>query len=692
MDGFGDNVMRTVPTLLTAIVAALLSAGSQAAQLPLTWRWSNPTPHGNNLSDMIFRDGYLIQIGERGQIYSTGDLVSWIPGGGRTTNSLRAITTFGSQIVIVGEAGTVLHGNSISSLQTVNLNTVDWLEGVAASPALLVAVGDAAAIYTSTDAVNWQRETPGFANWLRGVAYGTPPGSGLFVAVGENGTIASSTDGRTWTKRISPTTKSLNRIIWQASQFWVMGDGGAVATSTTGTTGWQLVSTGATNILNTMTVANSATIVAGSSELRLREGSGAWSSQLSSPLALPAPAWTYLSSVWDGSNFLVGGRTGMLVEGFKTNASAGTTSWLPVTDPPREWLWDVNSFANLSIAVGDRGTIMTSVDGVEWDVELPPESAKQSIFLGVGGTPHLALAVGNKGAIAYSRANPTGATGANPTNSLAIFWNAVSPPPTPNDLQGVAASSNLFVVTGGQGTILTSIDGASWKRRATTTTNFLSSVESFPGGWVATGDRGSVLTSSDGLSWTTQAAPTTNWIYRVRYLSGKLVAVGQNGTILTSDNGIAWKSRVSGTTQWLTGVAQAGDAYFAVGTQGTVLMSTNIFTWTNLGTITQKSFYGAVANGSQLLLVGVEGVILRTRTEPIPTPIRFVDFPHGAADNLFLFTGKTDQRFTLDRSTNLVNWTTGPALEITEPNGILFYLDSTTNASPNQFYRARLLP
>jgi len=43
-------------------------------------------------------------------------------------------------------------------------------------------------------------------------------------------------------------------------------------------------------------------------------------------------------------------------------------------------------------AVGDRATVVTSGNGIDWSLELVPDSVTNSIFLGVGGTTNLLLA------------------------------------------------------------------------------------------------------------------------------------------------------------------------------------------------------------------------------------------------------------------------------------------------------------
>jgi photosystem II stability/assembly factor-like uncharacterized protein len=209
-------------------------AGSLSAATPLSWHWSNPFPHGNNIIDVAHLNGSWIQVAERGQIYTSVDLINWTRQPSHTTSALRSVSLFKGLILISGENGKILSGPSASALDLIDLSTSDWLEGIAASPQLAVAVGDNAAIYTSQDGKNWQRRTPPFNDWLRGVAYGTPGGVGTFVAIGEDGFVATSTDGLNWQPRPRLSSADLNRVVWSNGEFWVAGDSGAAFQSSSG--------------------------------------------------------------------------------------------------------------------------------------------------------------------------------------------------------------------------------------------------------------------------------------------------------------------------------------------------------------------------------------------------------------------------------------------------------------------------
>lgn len=669
-DDFKPSKWRTTRRLLAALLATTgLASSLFAFPLPPIWRWSNPLPHGANVYDITYAGGTYVQVAERGQIFMSEDGLNWLPHDTGVTNALRAVTFFGGRLVITGENGVILLSDNLTDFYSASQATTDWLEGVAASTNLIVTVGDNAAIYTSTNAVIWRRVTVSFANWLSGVAFGT----NTFVIVGDTGFIATSPDGATWTPRASGTSANLNRVAWLGDRFLAVGDGGKVLTSPRGDT-WQPVTTGATNALYGTAGVTNSRIVAGTSELRLQQ-TAAWSSQLGATRSGLAPDWKYYAAVWDGSGYVVSGPTGLTTESYSTN---GATYWYTETNSIRTWLWQVTHTPSNYLAVGDFGTILTSPNGINWDLELTPDAATNTVLLGAGGSTNLFLIAGTQGTVLWA------------TNTF--LWNVLTPRPTTNDLQGVGYNGQQFILCGGNGTILTSPNGTNWTPRATPTTAFLMSVDAFPGGLVAAGDQGVILTSADSTNWVRQASGTTNWLSHVRYLNGLLMAVGANGTLLTSTNGTNWAALATGTTNWLNAIDYASGAWFIAGNQGTMLISTNATTWLNSGTITRKSLYGLVIHQGQLVTVGSEGVIIRSQLVPASTPVNIAQYSRPAGQNLFLFTGQPDQRFYLQQGAAMAGsgagWTNTALLEFFDSTGTLLYLDSSpTNVESARFFR-----
>ena len=699
---------------LLLLIAALLIPGESPA---LTWRWSNPTPHGNDVYGMAW-NGYLsVQVGDNGQVYTGTDFLGWTPQNSRTTNDLEAVTFFGNRIIIVGANGTVGYSDDGVNFTSTNLSTTNnaWLVSVAASSNLVVAVGDYAVIYTSTDGANWhyQGEAPGNnGDWLFSVAWG----AGVFVATGEGGYVATSSNGTNWTSRTSGTSDDLTCVAYNSNApatfpgtgFWAVSYQGQAYRSPDGSVWMAAAVPSNTNMFWTLTANTTSGLVAGDSDVYLAMSAGMWRSQ-SNPLVtqgLPVPTWDYYAALWDSTNsvYRVAGDDGMMVDGTPTNSVYG---WQMQYDSSRNLLWEVTLAGGLYVAVGDHACIMTSDNGGDWSIEYVPQtnsvSISNTVFLCVGGNTNLLIAAGSSGSLAVSPSllatvvltNGDGSFSTNQVSTLAVYWYSL-PAPVTNDLAGLCTFSNNFFLAGSSATMLRSADGTNWTKLSVPAagTTDLAGLAASTNLIVAVGDGGLIVTSPDGNTWTSRASGTTNGLLRVRCLNGSFLAVGENGTILRSTNGTSWSAVTSGTTNWLNDAVMVTNTCYIVGNNGTVLASANLTTWTNVGCITYQSLYSAATQNGQLVAVGLEGTILRSQIVPnLSYPIFFYFYAQASGQNIFYVSGYPDQQFTLDSSTNLKTWTTGPLLDLIYGSGTLtFYTGLGASPPPVQFYRATLVP
>jgi hypothetical protein len=289
-------------------------------------------------------------------------------------------------------------------------------------------------------------------------------------------------------------------------------------------------------------------------------------------------------------------------------------------------------------------------------------------------------------------------------DTFGIVW-AKMPSFTTNTLQGVAVSTNLFVVSGDYGKIFTSLNGTNWLARTTPTVNFLSSVAIGATACVAVGANGTLLRAgANGATWTPVSLGTAYWLYRVRWLDNQFIVVGQNGLIYTSPDATAWTLRASGTTAWLTDVTSVDGTWFVTGYQGTLLSSTNRTTWSAVSLPTIKSLYATTTLKGQLVVAGIEGVILRNQVVPYLSPINVLGYSRSTVANadlstsvydLFLFGGMPDQRFNFLSTTNLTSnqWSTNAVMELFDSSGTIYFLRTRDLTTPPdaEFYRTQLV-
>ena len=693
---------RFAPLWLALGLLACVAPGlAKAEEGP--WRWSNPRPHGNSIRAIANGDDFAIEVGDNGSIHTSQNRVQWFPRTSGVEQTLRAVEFFAEQAVVAGDSGTLLYSESEAQFTPGELDTPtdEAFRALAASDEMIMAGGSNGTLYTSTDGRKWRERTFRYGNHIHALAWTGK----YFVAVGEGGLVATSTNGNSWTKRQSRTNRDLNALAYVNKRLWAVGDDGVVLLSYNDGVSWLAARSGTDKNLNAVTGTPSEVIIAGENVVRkgVLDFFMYWVDLLEADDGInpsPPPDWTYYSAIEVDGKYLLGGRTGMLVDSVRDEDDDAYLYWFSADDSVRNWLWDINRVDDLMVTVGDHATVLTSRDGVAWNLEVVPEAATQSILLGVGGTTNLLVAVGNHGRLLTSHnswtnvvtKNDLGQAETNKVNTLGVVWEAVEPKPTENDLQGVAALGGTWVVTGGKGTVLTTRDGKQWAAHQAPVTGILTSVEAFGEQFVATGEDGVILTSPDGVDWARRDSGTSHWIYRARAFDDQLVAVGQAGTILTSGDGETWARRDSGTSEWLNDVTQVGGTWYVVGANGTVLTSHDLESWEAKGTVTGLSLYGALANNGQFLSVGLEGIILRKQIVPRTNPILIRWERSVAADgevtNQFGFRGFPGQRFSLDRSPDLKTWEAGPELELLDGSGVLEY--SNTTRAEREFYRAKL--
>ena len=625
-------------------------------------------PHGNTVYDVARSEVLTVLVGDRGQLYTSMDHLLWTPRATGTTRSLRAVCFFQDRLVATGAEGVVITGLAATpqDLQLVPLETSDWLEGVAASDAQVVAVGDNGAIYASPDALNWTRRSTAWQTWWRGVAHG----GGIFVVVGEDGLILRSADTQTWNQVSSGTGEHLNRVIWDGSRFVAVGNSGVVLSSSNGSHWSPLAGSGATGSLFTVASGDDALLVGGTEELRLFEG-GVWQDQINGAAGFPAPLWTYYASAWDGVAFLIGGRTGMIVEGFRPTPT-DDYAWLEAADSQRQWLWDLRAIAGRLVAVGDFGTILTSDHGQAWELELTPESVRNTVLLGVAGGAGMTVAVGTQGTILTS---PDG-----------IQWNVVQPAPTADDLQGITFHAGRFYATSGAGEVFSSPDGLSWNLAAKPVNTILSGLAHDGQQLLAVGDQGVILASADGSTWAPRNSGVSGWIYRVRHLGGHFVAVGQEGLLLTSPDGSEWTLRSSGTTAWLTDAAWFDGRFHVVGTQGTLLVSDDLAGWASAPPPTRESLFALAATDQQLVAAGVEGLILRGQRGAL----QILSYARDASTNAFLVSSAPGNRFDIEGAADLHAWSVVAGGEMMSNEGLAIVEETRPEPPPQELFRGRL--
>jgi len=518
--------------------------------------WNQGPAQGTDLNSVSYGNGVFLAVGDGGSIYTTANGTSW-----------------------------TLQGSGVTS---------DDLYGVAWGPPGFVAVGEPVFLY-SADGTNWINET---SNTFHNVAYYANDavyGDGMYV-VGNTSSYYpasfTSTDGMNWT--LYDGVWLFDALAYGNGTF--IGVGQTFANSTDGTTNWNTITSSVpTGTLRA--VVNGTT--AGGTNLFVVGGSSS-SQQLAVLTSTNGFKWGLdtNSSINSGVEFYNAYINGLA---YGTDSSGG-----------REFVATVNTAGGF---LSYNSIIMSSSDGIVWvtNYALPFSTGitLNAVTYGTtgGGTPYF-VAVGTRGAVAYSSDGSTWTTNSSGTN-------------------GTLAAVTFGAASGGPQ-------------------------------FVAVGSFGATATSTDAIHWTANSDGDTNQenLNGVACGNGMFVAVGSAGVIFTSTDGAAWTSQTSGTTTDFSGVTFANGVFVAVaqsfGGGPSIFVSTNGTSWMSAGVSVQGGLYAAGFGQGQFITVGSAGAILGSIYPNFPaSPAPSYD---PVADILTFTVCSPPGTYGLYVSYNLIDW------------------------------------
>jgi photosystem II stability/assembly factor-like uncharacterized protein len=267
-------------------------------------------------------------------------------------------------------------------------------------------------------------------------------------------------------------------------------------------------------------------------------------------------------------------------------------------------LYGVRSLGGTLFAVGSDGTILTSDDGSAWtQVNFDNTTLYLSDIASNGETGAGALYV----AVGYGSTytSPDGTTwtkqpGAPGGYNDRIVWGG--------------APANCFVTVGLSNHLFTSPDGATWTRRFLNGTPVYAQGTLYDVAWngslfAVSGDDGTILTSADGADWTIQASGHT--LNGVRYVGSEFIAVGDNGRIVSSFDGSAWDYQYTGDdSYYFEDIASNGSSTWILPGQTYMLRSEdNTLSWAADWWGATSTDTAALWDGTRFLWVG-DGSIL----------------------------------------------------------------------------------
>ena len=182
-------------------------------------------------------------------------------------------------------------------------------------------------------------------------------------------------------------------------------------------------------------------------------------------------------------------------------------------------------------------------------------------------------------AVAYGNGTfvAVGGKGRIQTSPDGVSWK-IQTSGTTETLKGIAFGNGLFLAVGFNGTILSSGDGITWLSQNSGISQSLNAVAFGNGRFTAVGMGGLILSSPDGTAWSPQSSGVNAHLLGVAFGNSRFVAVGISNTILRSNpTATVWEPKTSSGTGF-GGVTYGGGRFMAIGGLG-VSVSTDGEIW-----------------------------------------------------------------------------------------------------------------
>lgn len=297
---------------------------------------------------------------------------------------------------------------------------------------------------------------------------------------------------------------------------------------------------------------------------------------------------------------------------FSLTFSEELLNWYKQTPPKNRELYDGVYVNGVFTVVGDKGFIMRSYDGENWEIISQPNDKS---LLGITFGKRKFVAVGDKGRIRIS--------------DNGIYWKKFKVD-YGRLLTDVAYGNSVFVAVGENGTIIYSYDGITWERAESGTEKLLLRVKYIEalGKFFVTGEDLTLLSSEDGINWERIELnlPASRHLGAIAYGKGKFVIVESGGKVLYSEDLENWNEKNVipsgiGKGRYLLDVIFAFDRFIAVGQYGVILESKDGINWSYIRTEDSKFLMSIFRGGDFLLAVGLKGAVYKS--EKIQQEINF---------------------------------------------------------------------
>ncbi len=224
----------------------------------------------------------------------------------------------------------------------------------------LVAVGDSGTILTSPDGIAWTKRNSGTPYDLMSVAWSgsllVAVGYGMFSSQAFPPIIVTSPDGVTWTTRSTgPTTVGLNSVAWSGSKFFAVGNGSSACgiSSPDGITWTFIPASSLPCNSRAVTWMGTMWVSAGNGQIHTSADGTSWTLRHTTGSSFDAV-------VWNGSRVVAVDR-----RSFAYSSTDGI-SWDSVKITTGSTVWGSLLWTGSQFLAGSSHEVFSSPDGLAW--------------------------------------------------------------------------------------------------------------------------------------------------------------------------------------------------------------------------------------------------------------------------------------------------------------------------------------
>jgi hypothetical protein len=288
---------------------------------------------------------------------------------------------------------------------------------------------------------------------------------------------------------------------------------------------------------------------------------------------------------------------------------AGDGLWEWVTPLPQGHSLLAAAFGNgVVVAVGAKGTVITSTDGDDWTItRTGADCSLRDVVWGNGRF----VAVGS-----YSGWEFNPVLGVILTSDNGVDW--IERYRTESQtVDAVVWTGSRFVAVGVADKVLLSSDGTSWSEQPTGSEAWTMTDLAWNGSMLAAIGSDNVpwfghhsyFTSENGEEWALYPLNRDFAPESVAAAGGRFVAVGSEHDVLVSDDGLTWTAAPYESPSRLEVIVDGGDQFLATG-RDVVATSPDGYVWTIEDLSTESQISGLAWSGDGYLAVGEDGFLM----------------------------------------------------------------------------------